>query len=392
MRGRVQDPLRAAPKVLGVSDGEACCDVTWMFVNVNGDARGPARLCGETHLCLHDTGAGPSVIKTSQVPAGRVVRPLRRSLQAANTLPLQVDGVVDLFVEVPVGGKRWRKAWHTFLVAPQLSYGVILGRDLLWGKLYVNVAGMVPEAVRREHLLLEQMMVPIVSEYDGEPEIVSHTVSVVDNACDYVKPLPAPFVNAVCDDGSNVNSDSHNEPEIISHKVSELSEEPVIIAHRMFFMSAVRTSDQAGAGYELRLKPSPVASGLPKAPTASGGMKVTSSHPMCCEVCNKTFKQRHSVQQHMAAVHDNVNVSASGLEVCPVLGDDSVVMFGPNTLECVLRGAHGMAHRSSDSMARWLSRQGMTWSGAAKACRESATHVTSISVSTRLSMRCSTLP
>ena len=151
MRGRTRDPWRAAPKVLGVSDGEACRDVPWLFVNVNGYARGDARLCGETHLCLYDTGAGPSVIETSQVPAGRVVQPLRRSLQAANTLPLQVDGVVDLFVEVPVGGKRWRKAWHTFLVAPKLSYGVILGRDLLWGKLYVDVAGKVPEAVRREH-------------------------------------------------------------------------------------------------------------------------------------------------------------------------------------------------------------------------------------------------
>ena len=131
-------------------------------------------------------------------------------------------------------------------------------------------------------------------------------------------------------------------------------------------VNAVHDSDQAGCGYELRLQPFQVASGLPKASATSGGS--TSNRQMCCEVCDKTFKQRHSVQQHMAAVHD-VAVSAAGIEVCPMLGGDGVLMFGPKTLECVLRGAHGIAHRSSDSMARWLSRQGMTWSGAAKACR-----------------------
>ena len=86
-----------------------------------------------------------------------------------------------------------------------------------------------------------------------------------------------------------------------------------------------------------------------------------------CNQCGKPFKHVHSLLQHGVAVHEDdgmVNDVATPPLVCPV--DD---VIGPSTLQSVLCGAHGIAHRCPNSMQRWLAARGVAWRGCLTACQ-----------------------
>ncbi len=81
---------------------------------------------------LFDTGAAVSKVHKSMVAQGDkmlgvLLPPIRVSV--ANNTPLRIDGVIE--ARIQVGGKD---EVHTFLVAPDARWNIILGCDFLRAK------------------------------------------------------------------------------------------------------------------------------------------------------------------------------------------------------------------------------------------------------------------
>ena len=149
----------------------------WRAACVDFAARGPVSVAGVLFPhALFDLGAGPSCVHPDVLPEHVDLFPFEGGLFGAGGQPLPCLGEADL--EVEACGRRCQ---HRFKVVPQLATPVLLGRDVIWGRLRLLPVPVEPGPTTTVTALVHTTPKPeflgyVVSPpFPPEPESVLHT-------------------------------------------------------------------------------------------------------------------------------------------------------------------------------------------------------------------------
>ena len=148
-----------------VTVGRSTPPLPWRAACVDFAARGPASVAGVLYPhALFDLGAGPSCVHPDVLPEHVVLSPFEGGLFGAGGQPLPCLGEAGL--EVEACGRRCQ---HRFKVVPHLATPVLLGRDVIWGRLRLLPVPVEPGPTTTVTALVHTTPEPQFLGYVGSP-------------------------------------------------------------------------------------------------------------------------------------------------------------------------------------------------------------------------------
>ena len=296
---------------------------------------------------LYDIGAGPSCIRVDRVPKGlELAAPPLRPPLAANKSVCLCEGVVTLSVRV---GDR--SCTHAFLVVKELSVPVLLGRDILWMKLFLNPRPDCGSACAAECFSVED--VTVVSPVDTSP-IVADAPPIVDDDPPIVEDVIGPVISnpnvlegrAVHSDVCDVadTCDSSAGPMAASEK-SQGRRAPLASEDAIVCPVVGAVPDEATVLEHLRAahgvahrNPVSMMQWLRRKDVSWRGM-LKRCHDYFCEACERVNSQPHGMQPTQIPIGDACNEHYScDLMYYPIAGKQYPILVLSDNLSTVIHG------------------------------------------------------